>query len=269
MPPTRTTARFDVRSPDGTHLAVWVDGHGPPLVMVHGALSDHTRFAMLIPELRRHLTTFSMDRRGRGASGDGPEYSIEREFEDVAAVIDEVAARTGRPVGVWGHSYGADCALGGAALTESADHLILYEPGLGFRYPAGSIEGIEAAIAAGDREGAVLALLRDAVGATDDEIAAIRSSPVWPSRLATAATLGRELRAENDWVYRPGRFAGLTSATVLLAGTESPPEQQRATRAAAAAVPAARVLDLEGHGHFAFQADPGLIAAIIRDFLAS
>jgi pimeloyl-ACP methyl ester carboxylesterase len=130
--------RFDVRSTDGTSLAIWVDGGGPPLVLVHGSLIDHTTFDPLVDELRNGVTTFAMDRRGFGASGDAVGYAIEREFEDVAAVVEAVAARTGGPVGLWGHSYGAGCAMGGAALTNNVHHLVLYEPGLGIPYPAGS-----------------------------------------------------------------------------------------------------------------------------------
>jgi pimeloyl-ACP methyl ester carboxylesterase len=73
------TRRFDVRSADGTPLAVWVDGHGPPLVLVHGSLCDHTAFDPLVAELCGAMTTYSVDRRGFGASGDAAGYAIERE----------------------------------------------------------------------------------------------------------------------------------------------------------------------------------------------
>jgi pimeloyl-ACP methyl ester carboxylesterase len=263
------TSRFDVRSADGTSLAVWVDGDGPPLVLVHGALSDHTRFGPLVDELRDDVTTFSMDRRGRGGSGDAPGYSIDREFEDVAAVVDAVADRTSGPVALWGHSYGADCAMGGAALTRHVDHLVLYEPGLGFLYPADSIEVVEQAVAAGDSEAAVLAVLVGVVGATDEEIDAIRSSPLWPTRLATAPTVPRELRTENGWVYGPGQFDGIAATTLVLAGWESPPAQDEATHLAAAAISDTQIRVLEGHGHFAFQTDPAMVAGIIREFIGS
>lgn len=262
-------ARFDVRSADGTTLAVWASGQGTPLVMVHGALSDHTRFAPLVNELRDGVTSFSMDRRGRGGSGDAPGYAIEREFDDVAAVIDAVASRAGGSVAVWGYSYGANCALGGAALAhDHVSRVVLYEPGLGFRYPAGAIESAEEALAAGDREGAIMAVMVGAMGATADEVEAMRTSPLWPTRLATVPTLPRELRAEQGWTYRPGQFAELSASTLLLAGSESPPAQDEATRRAAAAVPDARIRVLEGHGHFAIQSDPALVAGIIREFVA-
>ena len=196
--------RFGVRSADGIPLTVWVEGQGPSLVLVHGSLIDHTTFGPLVAELRDGMTTFAMDRRGFGASGDAPGYAIEREFEDVAAVVEAVAARTGGPVALWGHSYGAGCAMGGAALTGDVHHLVLYEPGLGIAYPAGSIEEIEQAVAAGDLETALLAVLAGVVGMTQEEIASLRSGERWPALLAGVPAVPRECRAEDGWVYRPG-----------------------------------------------------------------
>src|SRR5688572_9455383 len=192
-----TTSRFDVQSADGTSLAVWVEGEGTPLVMVHGSLQDHTASGVLVDELRNGVTTFSMDRRGFGASGDAAGYSIERDFEDVAAVVDAVAARTGSPVALWGHSYGANCAMGGAALTNNVHHLVLYEPSLGLSYPSGSIEAIEDALAAGDMEAAIVAVLVGILEMTDEEIDTMRSTPLWPIRLAAAPTVPRECRVED------------------------------------------------------------------------
>jgi pimeloyl-ACP methyl ester carboxylesterase len=102
----------------------------------------------------------------------------------VAAVVEAVAARTGGPVALWGHSYGAGCAMGGAALTGAVHHLVLYEPGLGIPYPAGSIEEVEAALAAGDAETALLLVLAGTEShpvlrqATDRALAAIPGARV-------------------------------------------------------------------------------------------
>jgi pimeloyl-ACP methyl ester carboxylesterase len=269
-PDMSNEAGFEVQSVDGTPIAVWVDGNGPPLVLVHGALSDHTTFARLIAELRNRMTTFTMDRRGRAASGDGTgEYYIEREFEDVAAVADAVAMRTGQRVALWGHSYGADCAMGGAGLTKNVDHVVLYEPGFATEYPSDAIGGIERAIAAGDREAAILALLYGIVGATEEEVEFMRSSPLWSTRLANVATMPRELRGEGNWVYRPGQFDRVTAPTLLLSGSESPPIQQEASRLALAALPNARITLLGGHGHIAHQTDPAMIASVIWNFASS
>jgi pimeloyl-ACP methyl ester carboxylesterase len=260
--------RFEVSSVDGTPIGVWVDGEGPPLVMVHGAFADHTRFDPLVAELRDDLITFAMDRRGRGASGDAPDYSIEREFEDVAAVVDAVADRTGQPPALWGHSYGADCAMGAAALTDRVSHLLLYEPGLGSPFSPGQVEAVEAAMAAGDQETAIRIVVIDIVGGTEEDLAAMRSSPIWPSRMAALPTMPREIRAEGEWVYTADRFAVITAPTVVLAGSESPPVQETATRLAVEAIPGAEVRVLAGHGHFAIQTDPAMVAGIIRDVVA-
>jgi pimeloyl-ACP methyl ester carboxylesterase len=260
--------RFDVRSADRTPLAVWADGQGPSLVLVHGSMCDHTASDPLVAELRDTMTTFAMDRRGFGASGDAAGYALEREFEDVAAVVEAVADRTGGPVALWGHSYGAGCALGGAALTGAVHRLVLYEPGLGIPYPAGSIEAVEAALAAGDREAALLLVLVGIIGMTDEEIASLRSGPRWPTMLASAPTVPRECRAEDGWTYRPGALDQVSAPTLLLAGAESHPVLKEATGRALAAIPGARVEVLDGHGHLAYRTDPAMVAAVIRRFVS-
>ncbi|HEX6236094.1 MAG TPA: alpha/beta hydrolase [Acidimicrobiales bacterium] len=269
MDATETTIdRFDVRSPDGTPLAVWVAGEGPALVLVHGSPSDHTTFAPLVAELR-DLTTFAMDRRGSGASGDTSPYSIEREFEDVAAVVDAVAARTGEPVGLWGHSYGCNPAMGGAALTSNVHRLVLYEPSFGLTYAPGAIDAIEAAVAAGDREAAVRAALVDTGAMTVEEYEGFKGTARWPKVLASAPALARECRVEHTWVYRPGPLDTITAPTLLLTGSESTPELAELTRRAAAAIPTAEIRVVDGHAHFAYKTDPAMVAAIIREFVSS
>jgi pimeloyl-ACP methyl ester carboxylesterase len=260
--------RLDVRSADGTPLAVWVEGEGPPLVLVHGSMCDHTASDPLVAELRATMTTFAVDRRGFGASGDAAGYTLEREFEDVAAVVEAVAARAGGPVALWGHSYGAGCAMGGAALTGAVGRLVLYEPGLGIPYPAGSIEEVEAALAAGDAETALLLVLVGIIGMSHEEIASLRSGPRWPTMLASAPTVPRECRAEDGWTYRPGAFDGISAPTLLLAGAESHPVLRQATGRARAAIPGARVRVLDGHAHLAHRSDPAMVAALIREFVS-
>lgn len=263
------TDRFDVQAPDGTVIAVWVEGDGPALVLVHGSLQDHSISAALVAELRTTFTTFAMDRRGFGASGDGADYTIEREFEDVAAVVDAVAIRTGGPVGVWGHSYGASVAMGGANLTRNISHLLLYEPSLGLAYPENWIATVDKALAAGDDEAAIVLVLRDVLEFTDDQMDAVRSGPEWERRVAVAPTVAREARAEEGWVYRDGQFDGITAHTLLLSGSESTSAVKQATEAAAAAVPGARVHVLDGHAHIAHRTHPALAAALVREFIAA
>lgn len=259
---------FEVRSPDGTSVAVWAEGQGPPIVLVHGSFGDHTAWTAPLAELRKHFATFAMDRRGFGASGDGDHYTIERDFEDVATVVDAVAVRTGEPVALWGHSYGANAAMGGAAISSRVQRLVLYEPSFGLTYPPGTIEAAEAVLAEGDREQALTHMLVDALEMTPGEFDALRSGPRWPNLIAGAHTGPRECRVEEGWVYEPGQFDGITAATLLLAGSESPDSLTQATQRAAASIPDARVHVLAGHGHFAHRTDPETVVSIIRDFVS-
>ena len=114
-----------VASKDGTEIAYWPSGSGPPLVLVHGTPADHTRWRPLLPYLESHTTVHAMDRRGRGGSADGEQYALEREYEDVAAVVDAVAQASGSAVDVYGHSHGGICAFGGATLTSNIRKLVL------------------------------------------------------------------------------------------------------------------------------------------------
>ena len=101
----------EVVSADGTPIAVWRTGEGPPLVLVHGAAADHGRWAPVLPALQERFTVLAMDRRGRGGSGDAEDYEIEREYEDVAAVVEWA----GDGVDLLGHSHGGACARRGGA----------------------------------------------------------------------------------------------------------------------------------------------------------
>jgi pimeloyl-ACP methyl ester carboxylesterase len=261
--------RLTVRSPDGVDLAIWVEGQGPPLVLVHGSIQDHTVSAAFVAELRADFTTYAMDRRGFGASGDGPLYSLDREFADVAAVVDEVAARSESRVALWGHSFGAGCAMGAAALTANVSHLLLYEPGLGVPYPAGWVDQVERVVADGNLETAIVMLLRDLLEFTDEQIEQRRAEPEWAGRVATAPTVAREARAEQEWTYAGNPMDRITAPTLMLAGSESPPDIKQATAAARAAIPGALVRVLAGHAHIAHRTHPDLVAGIVREFVTT
>lgn len=254
-------------STDGTPLAVWVAGSGPAIVMVHGSMQDHTGAAELIRELSRDHTTFALDRRGFGASGDAPVYALRREFEDVATVVDAVAERRGLAVVLWGHSFGAGVALGGAALTPSVSHLVLYEPSLGMPSPPGWIDRVEEAIATGRHEEALILVLRDILELSAEQIREVRARPGWTARLATAPTIAREARAEQGWRYRPEDFAHVVAPALLLSGALSPAPVRRATDSAAGVLRHARLHVLEGHAHLAHRTAPSMVGAVVREFL--
>ena len=183
------------------------------------------------------MTTYAIDRRGFGGSGDRDGYTIEQEFRDVAVVVDAIAARAG-PVALWGHSYGAGCAMGAAALTGNVSHLILYEPGWASPIRRVGLTRTSKALEAGDAEGVIRAVLVDILEMTAEDVEARRSTPQWAEYLRAAPTVLREARTENGWVYRPGALDGVRASTLVLVGTETAPALMQSTLRAAAAIPA-------------------------------
>jgi pimeloyl-ACP methyl ester carboxylesterase len=266
---TTQASRWDVAGSGGGQLAVWITGEGPAVVLVHGSMSDHTTFDPLVAALDPSFTTFAMDRRGFGSSPDTDDYSAEREFGDVAAVVDAVSQRTGEAAVLFGHSWGASCAIGGAALSRNIGRLILYEPSLGLKYPPGYIDGVQKHVAAGDWEAAIVSVLTDLAGMSAEQVDAMKSSPSWPSRLATAPTIAREALIEDGWVHEPAQFESITAPTLFLAGSESPSDLAEVTRKCAAVIRGARIHELRGRDHFAYKTHPAEIAAIIGGFVGA
>jgi pimeloyl-ACP methyl ester carboxylesterase len=158
--------------------------------------------------------------------------------------------------------------MGGANLSPQVSHLVLYEPSLGLRYPAGAIEEAEKALQAGDRETAVTHMLIDILELTPEEVDGLRATPRWRLILAGAHTTPRECRVEQGWVYQPGQLDGITAPTLLLSGSESPAAIIAATDRAATEIPDARIHVLEGHGHFAHRTHPAMVVSVIEAFLA-
>ncbi len=153
--------------------------------------------------------------------------------------------------------------------SANVSQLVLYEPSLGLAYQPGSIECIEAALADGDHDAAIVAVLVEILEMTVEDIDALRADPLWPVRLAAAPTVPRESRVEQDWIYMPGQFDTITAPTLLLTGSDSVADIVHATQRAAAAIPRARIQVLDGHGHFAHKTDPTMVTAVVRDFVAS
>jgi pimeloyl-ACP methyl ester carboxylesterase len=258
-----------VTSKDGTLVAFWRSGEGRPLVLVHGTSASHSRWAPVLPGLERHFTVYTIDRRGRGESGDGETYSIEREFEDVAAVVDAV----GEPVHLLGHSYGGICALEAALLTENVQKLVLYEPPIPVEgepiYPEGVITKLEALLAAGDREGVVSTFFKEVVRMPPHELEHFRALPAWSARVAAAHTLPRELRAHEGYHFSAERFKKLSIPTLLLLGGDSPAFFRAAIETLAAALPNSNVVIMPDQQHIAIDTAPEVFAGEVVAFLDS
>jgi pimeloyl-ACP methyl ester carboxylesterase len=256
-----------IRSKDGTSIAYAKSGHGPPLVLVHGATADHTRWAPILAPLEQRFTVYAVDRRGRGASGDAAGYAIEREFDDIATLIDSI----GEPVVLLGHSYGALVSLEAALRTKNVRKLVLYEPpipaGLPI-YPPGAIERIDALLATGNRAGAVTAFFREVAGMPPAELALIQSLPNWPARVAAANTIARELHAAVRYHFEAARFEWLEVPTLLLLGGDSPPYFKAAIDLVRWALPHSRVVTLAGQQHVAINTAPDMFVREVTAFLA-
>lgn len=262
-----------VASPDGTSIAVFRTGRsdGPPLLLVHGTTADHTTFRAIGPRLASGFAIHAMDRRGRGSSGDTGPYSIEREFEDVAAVAAALAAERGAPIDIFGHSYGGRTALGAALRTDAIGRVVCYEgapasPGSSY-HPAG-IEGrLRALLAAGDRDGTLATFLEAVVGMSAADLAAYRANPVWPIRAAAADTILRELDAEAEPAAGLEVLGGVRQPVLQLLGSASIAVFHDATHALDARLADGRIVVIDGARHAAHHTHPDAVVDAARAFL--
>lgn len=256
-----------VHSKDGTPIAYRRSGSGTPLLLVHGATDDHSLWTSALPALQQHGSVYAMDRRGRGHSGDTVAYALEREWEDIAAVIDAI----GSTVDVVGHSLGGTCALEAALLTANVRRLILYEPVIPSGRQFGSAEfssPMRHLLDAGDREQALLLFLRDVLKTAPEKIASAQARPTWAARVAAVHTVPRELQGLGGYLFDPKRFGTMQTPTLLLLGGDSPPFRRTDMENLHAALPNSRIMVLPGQGHRAMEEAPDLFAQAVLTFLA-
>jgi len=270
--PEAAPSRF-VIAPDGTPIAVFSTGAGSPLVLVHGATADHTTWRTSGPLLAARHAIHAVDRRGRGDSGDGLAYAIKREFEDIAAVVDVIAAESRQPVDVVGHSYGGRIGLGAALLTANLRRLIVYEgappPTVGRGYQGeGVLDRIEALVRAGDRDAALATFMGEVVGMPDEDLAAFKVDPIWPRRAAAVETTIRELRAEVSPAASLETLGRVRQPVLQVLGGSSPPIFGEATRALDARLRNGRVVTIGGARHAAHHTHATAFVAAIEAFLA-
>lgn len=257
-----------VISHDGTPIAYHRRGSGPPLVLVHGSASANPiAWTAVYLTLEEYFTVYAMDRRGRGESGDGPTYAIEREVEDIVAVVDSI----GQPVNLLGHSFGALCVLEAALLTRNLRRLILYEPAIPLPdvvlYPEGVIDRLQALLDSGDREGVLTTLYREVVMIPAHEIGQLKASPAWPARVASAHTVLREAQAEEQYTFDAWRFKDFHTPTLLLLGGDSPQILKAATEIIDRALPDSQIAIMPGQQHTAMYTAPDLFLNEVLTFL--
>ena len=252
-------------SQDGSQIAYKQTGSGQAMILVHGASDDHTSWAPLLPFLTHHFSVYAMDRRGRGGSQVEGDYSIQREFEDVAGLVEEVHRRApNRPINLFGYSFGGYCCLEAALLTNHIDNLVIFEPppvGNPEALPPGLLSKLQQLFDLGDHEGMLCVFFQELVGVSDKELAVLRSNHSWPDRVAAAHTILREIKATiNQPHFDPNRYQDITLRTILLVGRKSPPNTWSIVQEIHSALPNSQIVALPTQGHMAIDHKPKVIA---------
>ncbi len=217
-----------VTSADGTPIAYETAGSGRPIVFTAGAFNDHTRLAPLAAALAGDFTVVSYDRRARGASGDTRPYAIDREVEDLAAVLD----RVGGPAAVFGYSSGAVLALY-AATTLPITHLFLYEAPFavgGTPRNADLPARLDALVRAGRPGDAVALFQTEGIGLPPEVVAQIRQSPMWPALEAIAQSTVYDATITTELATPTPAMAAVRVPTLVLTGAGTWPALTRAAR---------------------------------------
>lgn len=238
-----------VVSRDGTKIAYERAGDGPPLVLLNGAFRDHTIFDALVPELAPHCTTYAYDRRGRGESGDSPAYAVEREIEDLRAVIDEAGGQAVVFAGSSGANLALEAAMAGAPITKLALHEPYYRV-VGYPKPPDDfMHNLRAQLSAGRRGEAAEYFLAKLVGFTPEVIADWRQGPLWAANEAHAPTLPYDTAICGDFTVPVERLATLRTPTLVVNSDSTSDWLRAAARAVAAALPNGWGMELPGSWH--------------------
>lgn len=267
------TGMQTVVSHDGTPIVYDQVGQGPAVILAAGAFSyrKYPASVQLADLLAPHCTVFNYDRRGRGDSGDTKPYAVEREIEDLNALIGVA----GGSASVWGLSSGAILALTAAARGLAINKLALQEPPLFVAAqdrhpPTDFLDHLTTLIAAGRRGDAVTYFMTKGMGAPGFVIPLLHLMPgAWPKLEAVAHTLPYD--AQLLEVYGMGKplseedWRSVTVPTLVMAGSESPAFLRHDAQALAEALPDSRLLTQKGLGHTK-QLAPKLIAVALEAF---
>lgn len=253
-------------SRDGTSLAYETTGGGPAVILVSGAMSTGGTVAPLAVPLSDRFRVVAYDRRGRGESGDAAPYAVEREVEDIAALIEAV----GGEAALCGVSSGGALALEAAASGLPVRQVAVYEvPYVDF-LPGGAAQHAEytanltEALGEGRRGDAVELFLR-LTGMAEQMIQGARQSPLWSGMETIAPSLAYDNAVMGDALVPRERLASITVPVLSVAGGASPSWMQEAARTVAEAVPDGRCRILEGQTHMV---EPDVLGPVLAEFFA-
>jgi pimeloyl-ACP methyl ester carboxylesterase len=260
-----------VSSHDGTTIAYDTAGEGPALILVDGALSVHSSGGKseLASLLAPHFTVYGYDRRGRGGSGDTPPYAVDREIEDIAALIDHA----GGPAFLYGHSSGGTLAMQAAvSLGGRVSKIAIYEaPHNDDPHAQESwseyLRELRQTLADG-RRGDAVALFMRFVGTPGNQVEAMRQATFWPSMETIAPTLAYDHAAiiGERWLAPTGLAARIAVPALVIAGGASLAFMPATARALSTAMPHGQLRMLEDQAH---NVDPGVLAPVLTDFFTA
>jgi pimeloyl-ACP methyl ester carboxylesterase len=260
-----------VRSRDGTTIAYDRLGPGdkPSVILVDGAFCSRSFGPMpkLAPLLARDFTVFMYDRRGRGASGDTAPYAVQREIDDIDALIREA----GGSAFVYAISSGAALALEAAASGLSITKLALYEAPFMVGKPkhlppADHQAQLVGLVAEGRRGDAVKFYMKDIIGMPGWLVTVFRVLPMWSKLKAIAPTLAYDSAIMGDFALPTRRAASLTMPTLVISGDKSMPVLREAAQRLSEVIPRARLRTLPGQTHNVAAA---ALAPVLKEFFAS
>jgi pimeloyl-ACP methyl ester carboxylesterase len=268
--PEETTVNT-LSSPDGTTIAYDKQGEGPALILVDGALTVHSSGSgsELAKLLAPHFTVYGFDRRGRGDSGDTLPYAVDREIDDIEALID----RAGGSAFLYGHSSGAPLAMRTAIrLASKVSKIAMYEPP--YNNDPGAQESwsqylrqLREALAEG-RRGDAVALFMRFVGTPAEQIARLRRASFWPGMAAVAPTLAYDHAAimGEPWSVPAELAVRVSVPALVMAGDASLPFMPDAVRVLSQAIPQGQLRMLAGQTH---EVNPGVLAPVLVEFFPS
>ena len=255
-------------SADGTPIAFWRQGQGPPLLLVHGGACDHLAWYFVVPSLAQAFTVYTYDRRGHGESGNVLPYAVEREVEDVEAMLVAI----GEPAHLLGHSAGGILALEAAERVDNLLSLILYEPAYvvpGARErPNPEVLGqMNALLSTGNRAEVVRIAIRETLGLSEAEISAMEQGPGWEQLCSVADAIPYDWKLwDRELDLR--RLSAVRAQVLVLMGSQSPQWLKIAAETLASALPGAALRVLEGQAHSAMISSPALFAHAVEEFAA-
>ncbi len=263
-----------VHSADGTAISFDAWGDGQPLIMIDGATSYRTvsqTNAQVGALLREEFRVYSYDRRGRGESGDTAPYAVQREIEDLAALI----ADAGAPAFVCGFSSGAVLALDAAAAGLSIARLALFEPPFVVDdsrppLPADYVARLDACTADGRPGDAAELFLTAAAGMPVEFVAGVQQSPFWAALEGVAHTIaydGRIMGTTMSGKPLPtDRWAAVSVPTLVMHGRGTEPWLIAAAHALADMLPTATLRAVEGEQH---NVAAEVLAPVLREFAST